>query len=517
MNYPYKRINEEVRNMKKKIIALCVIGLMVLGSAGFVAAAHGTEMKQVPLKDAFKHINHAKIPGVFLSFFKVKAHDNVQQKIGGYSLFYILVGKANHAVSWKLDYTVWFNSGEHRHGSQNGVGTTLSLGPVQISYGRMKNDWKDYGHGSYMGSLYLDGNETENDTDDGGQYDGEFAIDAGGDYSGNINEMIQFTGTVEGGVAPYSWQWYFGDGATSTEQNPQHAYAQNNTYEVLLTVTDATNQTADDNANAEIGINHGDDFHAYAGGEYVGNAGEPIQFYGFAEGGTTPYTWQWYFGDGATSTEQNPVHTYDANGSYEAMLTVTDANNETADDNAQVTIGSQQGEGFQCHAGDDYAAAVNEVIQFYGTASGGVEPYSWFWDFGDGATATEQNPTHAYAAAGEYTVALTVIDATGANATDETTADIGEDGGGQGDEFYVQADGPNEGAVGDTLQFYGIASGGVEPYAWFWDFGDGTTATEQNPTHVFTLQGEYDVMLTVTDAGNQTGDDTVHVQIGEQG
>lgn len=81
----------------------------------------------------------------------------------------------------------------------------------------------------------------------------EFEADAGGDYTAEVNETIQFTGSAWGGVEPYTWYWDFGDGATATVQNPMHAYTQEGTYEVVLTVTDATNQTAMDETEAEIG------------------------------------------------------------------------------------------------------------------------------------------------------------------------------------------------------------------------------------------------------------------------
>ena len=81
----------------------------------------------------------------------------------------------------------------------------------------------------------------------------EFEADAGGDYEAEVDETIQFTGTAWGGVEPYSWFWEFGDTATSTEQNPQHAYTQEGEYEVILTVTDATSQTATDETEAKIG------------------------------------------------------------------------------------------------------------------------------------------------------------------------------------------------------------------------------------------------------------------------
>lgn len=82
---------------------------------------------------------------------------------------------------------------------------------------------------------------------------------------------------------------------------------------------------------------------------------------------------------------------------------------------------------FEADAGGDYESEVNETIQFIGTAWGGVEPYTWFWDFGDGSNSTEQNPQHAYTQVGEYEVILIVTDAINQIATDETEAKIGED------------------------------------------------------------------------------------------
>jgi len=82
--------------------------------------------------------------------------------------------------------------------------------------------------------------------------EGEFEADAGGDYKGEVNETIQFTGTAWGGVEPYTWYWEFGDGATSTEQNPEHAYTEEGKYEVVLTVIDDIGNTAEDDTEAEI-------------------------------------------------------------------------------------------------------------------------------------------------------------------------------------------------------------------------------------------------------------------------
>jgi hypothetical protein len=93
------------------------------------------------------------------------------------------------------------------------------------------------------------------------------------------------------------------------------------------------------------------------------------------------------------------------------------------DDISLLPFGAQE---LTCDAGGPYAGDVDEVISFTGTAYGGTEPYTWAWDFGDGETANVQNPTHAYAAAGEFTVTLTVTDAESTVATDTATATITE-------------------------------------------------------------------------------------------
>jgi PKD repeat protein len=74
------------------------------------------------------------------------------------------------------------------------------------------------------------------------------------------------------------------------------------------------------------------------GGPYSGETGSPVQFTGSATGGTPPYTWAWQFGDGATSTSQNPTHTYTAPGVYPVKLTVTDSTQATAEDETTATI-----------------------------------------------------------------------------------------------------------------------------------------------------------------------------------
>jgi PKD repeat protein len=92
------------------------------------------------------------------------------------------------------------------------------------------------------------GEEENDDEGDNGavadEVDGNLSVDAGGNYTGTVGEIIEFTGTASGGVEPYNWSWNFGDGNTSELKDPSNIYNEEGTYDVNLTVTDFNNSTA---------------------------------------------------------------------------------------------------------------------------------------------------------------------------------------------------------------------------------------------------------------------------------
>jgi PKD repeat protein len=157
--------------------------------------------------------------------------------------------------------------------------------------------------------------------------------------SGQAPLAVNFTGSASGGATPYSYRWTFGDGGSSTSQNPSHTYSSAGTYTATLTVTDSTNATNSKSLTITVTF-YASQLTATASADPTsGLAPLSVNFSGSATGGMAPYTYSWNFGDGGTSSTQNPSYTYTAIGSYAANLTVTDSVSSTV--NATVDIAVQ--------------------------------------------------------------------------------------------------------------------------------------------------------------------------------
>ncbi len=145
-------------------------------------------------------------------------------------------------------------------------------------------------------------------------------------------------------------------------------------------------------------------------------AGEPAQFKGersTAAPGHKIVMFQWDFGDGASSTDVNPVHTYNNAGQYDVSLVVTDDLNQTGRASVRVTVQEVQTPPVAVISGPKTGVA-GDTLSFSGSDSHGSSPIQRYeWDFGDGQTAVGENVTHIYLQPGDYNVFLTVTDRNG--------------------------------------------------------------------------------------------------------
>jgi PKD repeat protein len=133
-------------------------------------------------------------------------------------------------------------------------------------------------------------------------------------------------GHADGGRVPYNFFWEFGDGGSSTSQNPRHVYTKAGIYSIDLTVTDSQSDRCFETVIIEVGqpLTCG-----ASGTPTSGSVPLTVNFSGAAEGGQAPYTFNWNFGDGGGSSAQSPSHTYTTAGTYNVILWVTDAQSKT--------------------------------------------------------------------------------------------------------------------------------------------------------------------------------------------
>jgi YD repeat-containing protein len=224
-------------------------------------------------------------------------------------------------------------------------------------------------------------------------------------------------------------------------------------------------------------------------------------------GGTPPYTYRWDFDNDSIYELEGDLPTptwhYDSPGTYAARLNVTDNNGSSNETTKLVMV----------YAIPTADFVFTDVCYCTGTyfvdcsAAGDGEIVSWFWDFGDGDTAYEQNVSHHYAAPGVYVASLTVIDEYGCMNTTSRYVTVFENPIADFEATKVK--------IGEDTVFTSSVTGGTPPYSYSWDFGDGNTSTEANPTYRYTAPGTYNASLTVVDAFgcSDTFIRTVEVQI----
>jgi predicted outer membrane repeat protein len=221
-----------------------------------------------------------------------------------------------------------------------------------------------------------------------------------------------------------------------------------------------------------------------------GTAPLNIQFNDQSTGNITNYNWN--FGDGNTSTEQNPTHTYNTPGTYNVTETVTEpGGNNTQTQTNYITVN------WPTPVASFTANTTNGIaplpIQFTDNSTGNI--ISYYWNFGDGNSSTDQNPTHTYNTPGTYNVTETVTGPGGNNTQTQTNL------------ITVNYPAPIASFTANTtsgtaplnIQFNDQSTGNINSY--YWNFGDGNTSTDENPSHIYNTSGTYVVKETVTGPG----------------
>lgn len=239
--------------------------------------------------------------------------------------------------------------------------------------------------------------------------------DLNADFSGTPTSgcaplAVSFT-DLSTGTAIDGWSWTFGDGGSSTAQNPNYTYNNPGTYTVSLTVS-SSSQGCDDTETktAYITVN-GAPVADFEGNPTSGTEPLTVNFTDLSTG--SPGSWDWNFGDGGTSTEQNPSHTYTSDGTYTVTLTATNNCGSYVEQKVDYITVDPCVAPIADFSGSPVSGEAPLTVDFTDLSTG--NPTSWDWNFGDGGTSTEQNPSHTYTSQGTYMVTLTAANVCGSD------------------------------------------------------------------------------------------------------
>lgn len=206
---------------------------------------------------------------------------------------------------------------------------------------------------------------------------------------------VQFNNDTDGFAA--GWNWEFGDGQTSTEEEPQITFDADGEYEVTLTGVTFDGQEISNTQTITIVCEE-------AVSDFIASYSEEncleVTFFNNSEGDVASAMWD--FGDGNTSEEDTPTYTYAEEGIYDVSLTVTGIGGDSNTSSAQAIVScTALSAAFEADTKDCPLVAFTNSTEGLAT--------SYQWDFGDGSTSADENPMHTFDQDGAYIVTLTAF------------------------------------------------------------------------------------------------------------
>lgn len=292
--------------------------------------------------------------------------------------------------------------------------------------------------------------------------------------------------------------WDFGDGTSGTGNSVTHSYGQPGNYTVTVSsggsIVSQTTVTVFGNPTPAFNL----------GGDAAGCVPLNTSFNDASTGGggTAITKWNWTFGDGGASTNQNPTYNYTLVGTFSVSLIVTDANgcDSSVTKKDLISVTNSPTASFTTTPNPASACTGPLTVSFNNSSlnsTGGTSNITYAWDFGNGQTSTDKDPAAVtYTTEGSYVVSLTVTEAGGCSRVTTRTVTIGA----------PQAL-PN---VSDTICLNAgviLGNNSVGASSYKWEFTGGPTYNSKNPFHTFSSAGSQEIKLTAT-SGQGCADDT---------
>lgn len=296
-----------------------------------------------------------------------------------------------------------------------------------------------------------------------------------------------------------SFNWNFGDGNSSTLENPTHTYSNPGTYTVSLIV--GSERGCYDTTVMAVTVN------PVPAVVFTFNNGCQYAPVSFTENSNIQQgvinQWNWNFGDGSSSTNQNPAHAYLSPGIYTVSLTITSNFGCTAIQTQTIAISDKPVANYLT----TQSSACTHTIGFINTSSisnGSITNNSW--NYGDGNTATTQNGSNNFANTGTYNVQLIVTSNMGCTDTVIYPVIISP--------LPIAAFSANNVCLNNATNFTNSSSvtGGFITFT-NWQFGDGNQSTLTQPNYQYLSPGTYNVTLNITTNSNCSNSITHQVTV----
>ena len=295
-----------------------------------------------------------------------------------------------------------------------------------------------------------------------------------------LSDSVRFTNLSTSSIDPISsYTWNYGDGTTATSTGP-HYYSTSGTFNVTLTIN-TSHCTDDTTISVTVSPSPITNFST----PLTSGCGSLTTAFTNTTTGSPAYSWN--FGDGSPlSSVVSPSHTYTSNGIFTVTLIATQGScADTLIKTNYITVNSQPFASFTSTAVCD-----GDSVRFtdLSTSNGGVIT-NYLWNYGDGNTSNTSG-SHLYSAPGNYTVQLTVSNAT---CSDDTSLMVVVNS------FPVVNFSSTATRACDSLTttFTNLSTNGV---TYSWNFGDGVTSNAESPSHLYNSPGVYSVLLSATSA-----------------
>lgn len=311
-------------------------------------------------------------------------------------------------------------------------------------------------------------------------------------------KTVDFSG-ISNIPGPLTWAWDFGDGNTGTGQNITHVFPSTpNQFTVTLTVNNPNVCGGTSTRSKIVSFNRVAPTAKFGFTTSCNNLSVAFHDSSTIGPGAQIVSYSWDFGDGNTSSLQNPTHTYSLFGTYNVRLIVQSNDQCNSKDTMTkvVNVAAKPVANFSFVNG-----CYTQPFQFSDLstiAAGNIS--TWHWDFGDGNVSALQNPSHTYTNAGTYTVKLVVTSQF--NCVSDTFPAIVVAGAKPVVNFILPAVCLLD-ASANFINSTTISDTSTLNYLWNFDDpnatpGNPNTSTLVNPTHQYSLAAVYNVKLVVT-------------------